>query len=69
MLERASSTNGAGQLGQLHVKKIKLDHSSIAYTKIRSTWTKDKHVRPDTKKLLEKTQVEHSDINHSNIFF
>ena len=30
---------------------------------------KDLNVRPDTIKLLEETQEEHSDINHSKIFF
>ena len=31
-----SSTNGAGKTGQLHVKKMKLDHSLIPNTKIDS---------------------------------
>ena len=51
-------------------KRMKLEHSLTAYTKINSKWIKDLNVWPDTIKVLEgKRGRTLFDMNHSNIFF
>ena len=56
-------------LGELHGKKMKLNHQLMPYTKINSRWIKDLNISCDTIRVLqENTGRKISDIPHSNIF-
>jgi hypothetical protein len=47
----AFSTNGAGTTGGYHVEECELIHSY--FTKLKSKWIKDLHIKPETLKFIE----------------
>ena len=50
----AFSTNGAGTTGGYHVEKCELIHSYLSpCTKVKSKWSKELHIKPETLKLIE----------------
>jgi len=47
------STNGAGQTGGLQCRRMQIDLLLPPYTKLKSKWIKNLHIKPDTLNLIE----------------
>ena len=52
----AFSTNGAGSMSNQNVEEMQIDPFLSACTKLKSRWIKNLHIKPDTVKLIEKTE-------------
>ena len=65
----ASSINDAGKTGQLHVKKMQLEHFLTQYSKVNSKQIEDLNVRPETIKLRGNIGRTLEDINQSKILY
>jgi hypothetical protein len=48
------SINGAVTTGRYHVEEREIIHSYLFCTKLKSTWIKELHIKPETPKLIEK---------------
>jgi hypothetical protein len=51
--KKASSTNGAGLTGCLHVEEMQIDPYLSPCTQLKSKWIKDLNIKPNALKLIE----------------